>query len=253
MIIPTQRGHLWVGPMMKAKTGKLGSRLRKCVLLPRPPFLFLIFLAWHSGEVIILFCTTPYITTCLVPMRAFLCPTPSACTLDGTAGELNRAHTSCSRSPAIGLPSPPSTSFATRHLFIRKHSNPPLPVSGSSLTNSLLMTTPPTLRRKIPLHPWEELPKLAPELPPHPETNGMKQVNTIDALLLSLVSSEVIIYRRSYDILNVEEVEESMKVRAPLQFLVLIHPHTILSLHVRSSKKLSTETKSATPHRTSPG
>ena len=48
-IISTLRRILLVGAMMKAKRGILRNTLRWCMLLPRPPFWFLIFLAWHSG------------------------------------------------------------------------------------------------------------------------------------------------------------------------------------------------------------
>ena len=33
------------------------------------------------------------------------------------------------------------------------------------------------LRRKIPPPTWEEIPDLLADLPPHPQTNSMKQVN----------------------------------------------------------------------------
>ena len=36
--------------MMEAKIGKFWSTLRWCVLLHRPPYSFLIFLAWYSGK-----------------------------------------------------------------------------------------------------------------------------------------------------------------------------------------------------------
>ena len=43
-------------------------------------------------------------------------------------------------------------------------------------------------------------------------------------LLPRLASSEAMVDSRSYDILNVEEVDELMKVRAPFQLSALIHP-----------------------------
>ena len=48
-IISTLRRIFLVGAMMKAKRGILRNTLRWCGLLHRPPFWFLIFLAWHSG------------------------------------------------------------------------------------------------------------------------------------------------------------------------------------------------------------
>ena len=116
-------------------------------------------------------------------------PSPDGA-LDGTAGELNQAGTSCSRIPTKDLPGPPSTGGETRDLSIRNGRKLPLLLACSSLTDSLLRTTPLLLRRKIPLPEWEELPGLPPDLPPHPETNGMQQVNARDAQLLSLVLSE---------------------------------------------------------------
>ena len=50
-------------------------------------------------------------------------------------------------------------------------------------------------------------------LPPVPLTNGVQPVNTRDALLFSLMSSEVMADSRGYEILSAEEVEELKKVR----------------------------------------
>ena len=66
---------------------------------------------------------------------------------------------------------------------------------------------------------------------------------------------------RSYDILNVEEVEELMKVRVPYQFFALMHPNlfhhksTRYYHHAsgRFKENLQQKPKSATLHRTSPG
>jgi hypothetical protein len=128
--------------------------------------------------------------------------------------------TSRSPSPTKDLPPPPPTGFTTRGLFIRKDRKPPPPVAGPSSTNSSPTTTPPPLRRKIPPPEWDELPDLPPDLPPHPHppTNGVKQVNTRDALLLSLMSSEAMVDSRGYEILNAEEVEELKKVRVLFQY-----------------------------------
>ena len=129
--------------------------------------------------------------------------------LDGTAGELNQAGISWSRCPTKDPPSLPFTSFTTRDLFIPKDRRPPLPVASSSLMNSSLMTTAPPLRRNIPLLERVELPDSPPNLPPDSQTNDIQQVNARDVQLLSLVSSEAIADSQSYDILNVEEVENS--------------------------------------------
>ena len=59
---------------------------------------------------------------------------------------------------------------------------------------------------------------------PHPQMNGMKQVNARCSLLLCLASSEAMVDSLSYDILNAEEVDGLMKVRAPFQFSASIHP-----------------------------
>ena len=75
--------------------------------------------------------------------------------------------------------------------------------------NSSLMTTAPPLRRNIPLLERVELPDSPPNLPPDSQTNDIQQVNARDVQLLSLVSSEAIADSQSYDILNVEEVENS--------------------------------------------
>ncbi|KAF8267438.1 Up-regulated during septation-domain-containing protein, partial [Lactarius quietus] len=118
----------------------------------------------------------------------------------------DRASTSRSPSPTKELPPPPSAGFTTRGLFIRKDRKPPPP----------------------------EPPNLPPELPPHPPTNGGVQpvVNTRDALLLSLMSSEAMVDSRGYEILTAEEVEELKKEQ------------TILSSRVGAlQRKLATETK----------
>ena len=75
--------------------------------------------------------------------------------------------------------------------------------------NSSFMTTAPPLRRNIPLLERVELPDSPPNLPPDSQTNDIQQVNARDVQLLSLVSSEVMADSQSYDILNVEEVENS--------------------------------------------
>ena len=54
--------------------------------------------------------------------------------------------------------------------------------------------------------------------------NDMKQVNARCSLLLCLASSEAMVDSLSHDILNAEEVDELMKVRAPFQFSASIHP-----------------------------
>ena len=84
--------------------------------------------------------------------------------------------------------------------------------------------------------------------------NGVQQpVNTRDALLLSLMSSEAMVDSRGYEILNAEEVEELKKVRFPQIFYAAAHnilfrsanqEHTILSSRVGAlQRKLATETK----------
>ena len=52
--------------------------------------------------------------------------------------------------------------------------------------NASPTSTPP--RTKTPPE-WDGLPDPPPDLPPHPPTNAMNQVNTRDALLLDLMSS----------------------------------------------------------------
>ena len=170
------------------------------------------------------------------------------------------AATSRSPSPTKDLPPPPSTGFTTRGLFIRKDRKPPPPVAGPSSTNSSPTTTTPPLRRKIPPPEWEELPDLPPDLPPHPLTNGVKQVNTRDALLLSLMSSEAMVDSRGYDILNAEEVDELKKVRIPFRYscrcCTLTCGRNIQYYHHasgRSNEKSQQKPRSGTPHRTSPG
>lgn len=138
--------------------------------------------------------------------------------------------TSRSPSPTKELPPPPSASFSTRGLFIRKDRKPPPPIAGPSSTNPSPTTTTPPPRRKVPPLEWEEPP---PEPPPHPPpTNGSQPVNTRDALLLSLMSSEAMVDSRGYEILNAEEVEELKK------------EHTILTSRVGAlQRKLATEIK----------
>jgi hypothetical protein len=130
----------------------------------------------------------------------------------------DRVGTSRSPSPTKELPPPPSAGFTTRGLFIRKDRKPSLPVAGPSSTNSSPTTTTPPLRRKIPPPEWEEPPDLPPDLPPHTPMNGVQPVNTRDALLLSLMSSEAMVDSRGYEILNAEEVEELKKVRSFVLF-----------------------------------
>ncbi|KAH9022188.1 Up-regulated during septation-domain-containing protein [Lactarius hengduanensis] len=140
----------------------------------------------------------------------------------------DRPGTSRSPSPTKELPPPPSAAFSTRGLFIRKDRKPLPPVAGPSSTNSSPTTTTPPLRRKAPPPEWEE----PPDLPPHPPTNGGQLVNTRDALLLSLMSSEAMVDSRGYEILSAEEVEELKK------------EHTILSSRVGAlQRKLATEIK----------
>ncbi|KAH8988708.1 hypothetical protein EDB86DRAFT_2945634 [Lactarius hatsudake] len=131
-----------------------------------------------------------------------------------TAITKDRPGTSRSPSPTKELPPPPSATFSTRGLFIRKDRKPLPPLAGPSSTNSSPTTTTPPLRRKAPPPEWEE----PPDLPPHPPTNGVQPVNTRDALLLSLMSSEAMVDSRGYEILSAEEVEELKK------------EHTILKL-----------------------
>ena len=45
--------------------------------------------------------------------------------LHDTVEKLNRVGTSCSRCPTKDLPSPPSTAFTTRDIFIHKIANIP--------------------------------------------------------------------------------------------------------------------------------
>ncbi|KAH9009841.1 Up-regulated during septation-domain-containing protein [Lactarius deliciosus] len=145
-----------------------------------------------------------------------------------TAITKDRPGTSRSPSPTKELPPPPSATFSTRGLFIRKDRKPLPPLAGPSSTNSSPTTTTPPLRRKAPPPEWEE----PPDLPPHPPTNGGQAVNTRDALLLSLMSSEAMVDSRGYEILSAEEVEELKK------------EHTILSSRVGAlQRKLATEIK----------
>ncbi|KAH9055308.1 Up-regulated during septation-domain-containing protein [Lactarius vividus] len=145
-----------------------------------------------------------------------------------TAITKDRPGTSRSPSPTKELPPPPSAAFSTRGLFIRKDRKPLPSVAGPSSTTSSPTTTTPPLRRKAPPPEWEE----PPDLPPHPPTNGGPLVNTRDALLLSLMSSEAMVDSRGYEILSAEEVEELKK------------EHTILSSRVGAlQRKLATEIK----------
>ncbi|KAH9174506.1 Up-regulated during septation-domain-containing protein [Lactarius sanguifluus] len=145
-----------------------------------------------------------------------------------TAITKDRPGTSRSPSPTKELPPPPSATFSTRGLFIRKDRKPLPSLAGPSSTNSSPTTTTPPLRRKAPPPEWEE----PPDLPPHPPTNGGQLVNTRDALLLSLMSSEAMVDSRGYEILSAEEVEELKK------------EHTILSSRVGAlQRKLATEIK----------
>ncbi|KAI9431299.1 Up-regulated during septation-domain-containing protein [Lactarius indigo] len=145
-----------------------------------------------------------------------------------TAITKDRPGTSRSPSPTKELPPPPSASIGTKGLFIRKDRKPLPPFAGPSSTNSSPTTTTPPLRRKAPPPEWEE----PPDLPPHPPTNGGQLVNTRDALLLSLMSSEAMVDSRGYEVLSAEEVEELKK------------EHTILSSRVGAlQRKLTTEIK----------
>ena len=108
--------------------------------------------------------------------------------LDGTTGEMDRAGTSHSPSPTKDLPPPSYIGFTTRNFFICKDREPPPPIAWLSSTHSPPTSMPPPLRRKIPPPKWEELLDLSPELPPHLKTNGAKQANTLDALLLDLLT-----------------------------------------------------------------
>lgn len=129
----------------------------------------------------------------------------------------NYATTSSrSPSPTKELPLPPSST--TRALFIRKDRKPPPPVSRPPSTDSSPTTSPPPPRRKVPPLEWEEPP---PPPPPHPQTNGVHTVNTRDALLLSLLSSEAMVDSRGYEILSAEEVEELKKVCVALRISIL--------------------------------
>jgi hypothetical protein len=180
-------------------------------------------------------------------VRRFLGNPTSAVTKD-------RPGTSRSPSPTKELPPPPSPGF-TRGLFIRKDRKPPLPVAGPSSTNSSPTTTTPPLRRKAPPPEWEE----PPDLPPHPPTNGVQLVNTRDALLLSLMSSEAMVDSRGYEILSAEEVEELKKVRGS-PFRINHYPNLFrrrstqycLRALERSKESSQRRSKSATQHRTLP-
>ena len=108
--------------------------------------------------------------------------------LDGTTGEMDRAGTSHSPSPTKDLPPPSYIGFTTRNFFICKDRELPPPIAWLSSTHSPPTSMPPPLRRKIPPPKWEELLDLSPELPPHLKTNGAKQANTLDALLLDLLT-----------------------------------------------------------------
>ena len=72
---------------------------------------------------------------------------------------------------------------------------------------------PPSLRRKISPPEWEELPDLPSDIPLHPPTNGVEQVNSRDALIVSLMSSEAIVDREGYDILDAEPVDGLKEAR----------------------------------------
>ena len=60
------------------------------------------------------------------------------------------------------------------------------------------------------------------------------------ALLLFLSLSEAMVDNRSYDILDVEEVDERVRVRAPFQFSALLYPKPFHHKNIRyynASKK----------------
>ena len=84
-------------------------------------------------------------------------------------------------------------------------------------------TMPSPLCRKISLPEWEELPDLPPDLPLHPQTNGVKQVNSRNALIVSLMSSEAMVETRGYHILDAEPVDELKRVRVPFLFPAFLH------------------------------
>ena len=88
----------------------------------------------------------------LATMQACLYPAPKARSTVQYCGRVEPSG----HLMLTDLFSPPSTGFSSRDIFIRKDHKPSLLVAGSSLTNSLLMTTPPSLRHKIPLPEWEE-------------------------------------------------------------------------------------------------
>ncbi|KAH9023077.1 Up-regulated during septation-domain-containing protein [Lactarius pseudohatsudake] len=143
----------------------------------------------------------------------------------------DRPGTSRSPSPTKELPPPPSAAFSTRGLFIRKDRKPLPPVAGPSSTNSSPTTTTPPLRRKAPPPEWEE----PPDLPPHPPTNGGQLVNTRDALLLSLMSSEAMVDSRGYEILSAEEVEELKKRKLATEIKIRDAAQNLARLNASSS------------------
>ena len=145
-------------------------------------------------------------------------------------GELDRADTSRSPSPTKVLPLPSSMSFTTRGLFIRNDRKPI--ASCRDLIDQLFTHEDASPTCKMPPRSkW--LPDLAPDPPPYPHTNGMKQVNTRCALLLRLASSEAMVDNRSHGILNVEGVDGFMKCVRTFQFPALIHPD---NFHHRSTR-----------------
>ncbi|KAH9967089.1 Up-regulated during septation-domain-containing protein [Lactifluus volemus] len=155
-------------------------------------------------------------------MRRFLANATSTPIIKDQASTSSR-----SPSPTKELPLPPSTT--TKALFIRKDRKPPLPVSGPSSTTPSPTTTTTPLRRKAPPLEFEESP---PPPPPNLQANDVQPVNTRDALLLSLLSSEAMVDSRGYEILGAEEVEELKK------------EHTVLSSRVGAlQRKLATEAK----------
>ena len=136
------------------------ERLRRCVLLHRLPLSFLIS-HFHGVESCRRHKPLSHYTAAnnIRPTNvSFSVPNPDSA-LDGTAGEFD-GHLTLTEPDRRPTPS-----------------NPRRPLQASQRRNIL----PPE---------WEELPDLPLDLPPHPPTNGVKQVNTRDALLLSLMSSE---------------------------------------------------------------
>ena len=122
--------------MMEAKIGKFWSTLRWCVLLHRPPYSFLNFLAWYSGKGVDTNQQHPSCANARLSVSARR-RAPRYCGRVGLRGHLALTEPRPKSYPYRPLrASPPGVSSFAKIAT-------PSPVAGPSWTNSSLTTTRP--------------------------------------------------------------------------------------------------------------